>query len=175
MKCIMKKTLLIAVGIFSFNCMYSQSISPEVYSSSGGYYTGASATLSWTIGEPVIETVSNTNNIITQGFHQTNYEVTSVSDNPDLGFNISVFPNPVSNTLQISISSLVDNSTLKIELMDIMGKTLIKERLSTPPLGGTGGGFYQLNLSGYAPGSYFLRITTEKGELINSYKIQKAN
>ena len=173
----MKKIISICVIILNLclprflggNLCSAQSVEPEVNATSGGHYTGTNAQLSWTIGEPVIETVSNTNNIITQGFHQANYDITSIKENPDLGFNISVFPNPVSNTLQISISGNVNNSNLKIELIDITGKILINEKVA-----GTTGN-HQLNLNEYAPGSYFLRITNEKEQLINSYKIQKVN
>lgn len=155
--------------ICSHNLCLAQSVEPEVYATSGDHYTGTNAQLSWTIGEPVIETVSNTNNIITQGFHQTSYDITSIKENPDLGYNISVFPNPVSNTLQINISSAVDNSNLQIELMDITGKILINEKIAGTII------TYQLNMREYAPGSYFLRITNKKEQLINSYKIQKVN
>ncbi|MBW8051860.1 MAG: T9SS type A sorting domain-containing protein [Cytophagales bacterium] len=165
----MRKILLILSGILFCFTGISQSVSPEVYATSGDHYTGTNAQLSWTIGEPVIETVSNTNNIITQGFHQTNYDITSIKENPDLGFNISVFPNPISNTLQININGDVDNSNLKIELTDITGKILTNEKIAGTVI------TYQLNMREYATGSYFLKITTEKGKLINSYKIQKVN
>ena len=165
----MRKILLILSGILFCFTGICQSVAPQVYATSGDHYIGTNAQLSWTIGEPVIETVSNTNNIITQGFHQTSYEITSIKENPDLGYNISVFPNPVSNTLQINISSAVDNSNLQIELMDITGKILINEKVAGTII------THQLNMREYATGSYFLRITNEKEQLINSYKIQKIN
>ncbi|MBW8050353.1 MAG: T9SS type A sorting domain-containing protein [Cytophagales bacterium] len=83
--------------------------------------------------------------------------------------NIKVYPNPVNNTLQVNINGTVDNSTLKIELMDITGKILIDEKIAGAII------TYQLNMREYATGSYFLRITNEKEQLINSYKIQKIN
>lgn len=165
----MRKILLILSGILFCFTGISQSVEPEVYATSGGHYTGTNAQLSFTIGEPVIETVSNTNNIITQGFHQTSYDITSIKENPDLGYEISVFPNPVDNTLQVNINGTVDNSTLKIELMDITGKILTNEKIAGTII------TYQLNMKEYASGSYFLRITNEKKQLINSFKIQKVN
>ena len=166
----MKKIISICVIILNLcNLCSAQSIAPEINATSGGHYTGTNAQLSFTIGEPVIETVSNTNNIITQGFHQTSYDITSIKENQDMGYNISVFPNPVGNTLQISISGNVDNSNLKIELMDITGKILINEKVAGAII------THQLNMREYATGSYFLRITNEKEQLINSYKIQKIN
>lgn len=46
--------------------------SQQVVAASGGYYTNTQGTLSVTIGEPVIQTTSTVNLIITQGFQQPN-------------------------------------------------------------------------------------------------------
>ncbi|MCH8319134.1 MAG: hypothetical protein IIA88_11690, partial [Bacteroidetes bacterium] len=101
----MKKTLLIAIGIFSFDCIYSQSISPEVYAASGEYYTSANATLSWTIGEGVIETFTGANAILTQGFQQSLYTITSIEEVSDNNYQISVYPNPATDFININVQS----------------------------------------------------------------------
>ena len=46
--------------------------SQEVLSSGGGYEVTTSGSLSWSIGEPVIETLSGTGGVMTQGMHQPN-------------------------------------------------------------------------------------------------------
>ncbi|MCH8318269.1 MAG: hypothetical protein IIA88_07200 [Bacteroidetes bacterium] len=74
----MKKTFFILFALFCFGSAKSQSLSPEVYSTSGDYFTGTNATLSWTIGESIIETFSGSNAIITQGFQQSSWSVTSI-------------------------------------------------------------------------------------------------
>lgn len=163
----MAKILLILLGVMSCSISMGQLVEPKVYAASGGHYTGTNLQLSFTIGEPVIETVSNTNNIITQGFHQSNYDVTSIEKNSDLGYEISVFPNPVSDILQVHITSTVTRSALRIELVDITGKILINQKIARTT------DVHQVNLNEYARGSYFLRITNEKEQLISSYKIQK--
>jgi membrane-bound inhibitor of C-type lysozyme len=48
----------------------------QVVASSGNSATAGGYTVAWTLGEPVIETLSGSNNILTQGMHQTNLVVT---------------------------------------------------------------------------------------------------
>lgn len=49
----------------------AQSVSPEVISSSGDYYQGVNASLSWTLGEIATETFTAGDVILTQGFQQS--------------------------------------------------------------------------------------------------------
>ena len=46
------------------------SIAQEVISTTGEHYENSNGSISWTIGEPVIETLGSNNNYLTQGFHQ---------------------------------------------------------------------------------------------------------
>ncbi len=62
-------TLSLLVLLFPFLLM-SQSVSPEVISSSGDYFEGSNASISWTLGEIATETYSNGSVILTQGFQQ---------------------------------------------------------------------------------------------------------
>jgi len=64
------KTLLTLFSLAIICCAKSQSLSPSVIASSGGYSTGTSASLSWTLGEIATETISNGGYILTQGFQQ---------------------------------------------------------------------------------------------------------
>ena len=50
----------------------AQDIERDVVSSSGDYYSNSSAQLSVSIGEIVTETTTSSNNVLTQGFQQTN-------------------------------------------------------------------------------------------------------
>ncbi|MBP7497474.1 MAG: T9SS type A sorting domain-containing protein [Bacteroidales bacterium] len=68
----MKKLFFIFLSILFSNLGFSQSLSPEVISSAGDFFSGANITLSWTLGEPVIETFSSQDGqiVLTQGFQQ---------------------------------------------------------------------------------------------------------
>lgn len=49
---------------------YSQTLSPHVFASAGGYQSSATASLSFTMGEAAIATLTNGSNVLTQGFQQ---------------------------------------------------------------------------------------------------------
>ena len=66
----------------------------EVITTLGSYDENATGLFSWTIGEGVIETFTNTNNILTQGFQQSKLTVTSINDLKDSGIELSVYPKP---------------------------------------------------------------------------------
>ena len=68
----MKKNslLLIALNLLAISA-FSQSLSKSIIASQGGVDSTADLTLEWTLGENFIETVSEANNIYTQGFNQS--------------------------------------------------------------------------------------------------------
>ena len=160
----MKKTLLIAISISICDCIYSQSISPEVYATSGEYYTGTNATLSWTIGESVIETFSGTNAILTQGFQQSQYSITSIEEVHDNKYQISVYPNPVTDLININIRS-AEQTSFNVELIDLQGKRLYRQNIDSNN--------NTLDLKQFATGIYFLNVYTNGNEFLKSYKISK--
>lgn len=66
----MKSIVLLISAIVAFISGYSQSTSPVIIATSGDYFATSSYSVSWTLGETVIETYANTNIFLTQGFHQ---------------------------------------------------------------------------------------------------------
>ena len=66
----MKKLFLFILALNSVQLIFSQSISRKVIASAGGYYNGNDISVSYTIGEPIINTLSSDVAIITQGFQQ---------------------------------------------------------------------------------------------------------
>ncbi len=66
----MKKIIFLCAGLLLSINMQSQSISPEVVAGSGDFFEGSGISISWTLGEPVVETFNNGGIILTQGFQQ---------------------------------------------------------------------------------------------------------
>lgn len=73
----MEKQILIAATVFLFSFwktgteqLHAQSFSQEVIGSAGMFTASANGSMTWTIGEVMIETYSSTDNFFTQGFHQ---------------------------------------------------------------------------------------------------------
>ena len=70
----MRKLLLIALISSAFAS--AQSLERQVIGSSGTSFSNATAQLDFTVGELAVTTLSNGTNDLTQGFHQTNLQVT---------------------------------------------------------------------------------------------------
>jgi gliding motility-associated-like protein len=82
------KLVLLVLG-FSFSNIIGQTVTPQVINSAGGNWTLPNGmTVSDNIGEPFVSTVSNSNNMITQGFLQ-NFVVAHV-------FSVSIIKNDIS-------------------------------------------------------------------------------
>lgn len=128
----------------------------QVVASGGGNGAQGNYELTWTIGEPVIFTLSNPDRVVTQGFHQPDL-FTSVStwdlDLQALG--IEVFPNPTADFVTIRYQSGEANP-LVVQTFDVYGRHIgAQERLDVPE--GT-----VLDCSNWPAGMYLLRIQDTK-------------
>ncbi len=137
-------------------------IAQEAVSSAGNYQENAGISISWTLGEPVIETLHSENIILTQGFQQANITVTSVDEWLQLDFNITAYPNPASEILNIHIEEMQDK--LFFTLYDLSGKTINSGKIS--------GNDHQIDVSFLIDGTYFLRITSGT-QMLKTFKIVK--
>jgi hypothetical protein len=163
----MKKIILTLLPLAGVALVNGQSISPQVIASAGTHYSAGNAQLSWTIGEPIITTVSNGSNIITQGFHQTQLNTVSVEEQTIAGLNVTVFPNPTADVLNIN---LVNNlKDLQLDLFDMNGKLLQTLKI------GSAESNLQISMNEYARANYLLRVYSIDGSVNYSYKVQKMN
>ena len=136
-------------------------LSQEVVSTSGDYFSNTNGSLAFTIGEIAIETLTSGSNSVTQGFHQTNVSVLSVNE-IDTNLVIEVYPNPTSGILQVSMNDFT-NKTYK--LYDITGRLIIGNPLTKV--------LSEINLSSYAGGIYILAVYQENNKKIQTYRIIK--
>lgn len=161
----MKSLGLFVVAMALATMAISQTASPELVSSGGGSFNNTSYRLDWSIGECVTLTHGAETYMLTQGFHQSSYEITAIGSLPDARVDISVYPNPTTNFITLNLSgqkSFGDLSALIIT--DINGKVLLQEKIN---------GFEkQLDFSSYPAGVYFLTLK-QGGQLIKSFKIIK--
>ena len=162
----MIKNLLIIILVLSFSNIFSQTLSPEIITTSGCYYTNPYASLSVTIGEPITETISDSAIILTQGFQQSSYVITVIEEILSDNFKVKVYPNPATDYINIDFNTK-DNYDFLIQLSDANGKILLKENVQSESFS------KKINLNIYATGTYFLRLTSEKGNFSKTYKIVK--
>ncbi len=170
----MKRLLLAVSAVFIFLSSFSQapSLSREVISSAGDYFISPVGSLSWTLGEPVIETVENgsINIILTQGFQQPDELPVGIWQIPADNIFVNLYPNPTVQIVRLDLKYDA-NSKMKIELVDMLGRVLHTDKLNV-----TKGQVsnYELDVSSLAAGMYMFRLTGN-GRLLNSYKFQKVS
>lgn len=145
----MKYRLLLIFFVFYSSSLFSQ----EVVSSQGDSYTNSGGSLDFTIGEVVTFTGSNIENILTQGFHQTNWSFVNI-ENHVPSYEAIIFPNPAEDFLNIQASLYEDVSYI---LYDEMGKLILQGRLLTEKT--------SLEVSQLATGRYSLILNNSKENL----------
>lgn len=120
------------------------------------------ATISWTIGEPVINTVSGGGNTLTQGFQQPWADISTViGENAGSAPDIRVYPNPVRHVLNVDVPG--DAGQDQLELLDAAGRTVLQTN--------TTGDHTELDLTRYGAGNYFLRVLNAEGIVSRTFKI----
>lgn len=160
----MKTLLTIFIsGLISLTT-FGQFVTPDVVASAGDHFTGTEAQLSWTIGEPLVDTYINGNEQVTQGFHQTHLTITVIIDHNDKDFNAKVYPNPVRYTLNIDLDEPANG--LQVILRDALGKPVLREEFN-------GLSRIRLDFNNYSPGVYYLHLINNDMTFSRLYKIVK--
>jgi len=137
----------------------------QVISPNGNYFSNNSGSVTYTIGEPVVETYSSANQIITQGFNQYFLLVTAVDESAETDFEITAYPNPTSENLTLRVNR-ENRSDLQYLLFDLNGK-LIKsgDIIEAETI---------IEFEELIAGDYLLRIVHVNLEL-KTFKIAKTN
>lgn len=149
---------------------FAQGIDRSVYSSGGKPAQNFDLSIGCNIGEPVIFTGAGANVISSQGFEQPDQAVITFSASPGTLMNISAFPNPVRDRLYVNINSDIVLTDLKLEIVDIYGKTINFEyEYSTSLLNHD----FRLNLASCSAGVYFIKVSSRKNQYNNTFKFVK--
>ncbi len=165
-------TLFVCCFIITANAQ-SPSISREVISSGGDYFTSPIGSLSWTLGEPVVETVQNSsiNLILTQGFQQPEEIIDTtifIREIPKSNVFVNLYPNPTASFVRMDLK-YDHTSRIRIELVDMLGRIHHADEINVDKNLMSN---YQLDVSSLSAGMYMFRLTSE-GKLLNTYKFQK--
>lgn len=147
---------------------FAQSIAPQSLNSAGTKMTQANGSLSFTVGELVVLTQTDSQgNSLGGGFTAGATLTTSVINEPDVAqLDVNVFPNPNSDLLniQINYSSL---EQVLVTICDLQGKELYSAIYSA--LSNTIG----INTAAYSSGVYILVIKDMNKAPLGTYKIIK--
>lgn len=158
------KPLLFFVLLLLFGPGVVQLNAQEIISSNCGSYKGSTVQLDWTIGEPVIATLTSGTNILTQGFHQSNLTVTAIDKMAISTITLKVYPNPVSDQMVLETCK-GDKQQLSLKLFNITGKLLYQQTVKQP--------VETVNMQVYVPGNYLLIVFAEDGAPVQTFKVVK--
>lgn len=165
----MKKTLLVLLGSLALATGgMAQRLSPSVLSVGGGSARTATMTLDWTVGEAVAGTERTARQLYTQGFHQP---LLQVSEQPnqtslDADYRFTVAPNPVVAWLNVTFAT-PEPMPLQLTLNDLAGR-----RYNLPVIPANTAST-QIDMTVYPAGVYLLRIASDEGKPLKTYKIIK--
>ncbi len=144
---------------FSLSTLHAQ----EVIATAGNHHEAGDISVSWTLGETIIETFKAGENILTQGFHQSKLTVVSIDEIDLPGYNITAFPNPASSYVTLKIEA-ENYEKMSFRLYDFNGRLIERNRI--------GGSYTNISFEGLKPAAYFIRII-EDGKKLTTVKIIK--
>jgi|GEM_PF-3107994 len=169
----MKKELIVIVALvfasFASNAQVRQS---DIIAAGGGYAVSGGISLSSTVGEPVGGTLKTDDGGISMilGFQQkidlansdtTNLHVFGVEDPAN---SVYVYPNPVSDLVNVQMSNL-NSQDVTIQILNNVGALVFCETFEVAPTVG-------IDVADLPKGIYILKIVAE-GSIIKTQKIIK--
>jgi hypothetical protein len=147
---------------------YAQSIAPQSVNSSGGKLIQANGSLSFTVGELVVLSQTDSKGNTLSGGFTAGAALTTVSiQETDVEvLDVKVFPNPTSDLVNIRIN----HSTLDhvfVSITDLQGKEVYNGKYAG--ISNTIG----INTAAFASGTYVLSLKNNNNQVQGSYKIIK--
>jgi len=161
----MKRYFLIFIAVALILPVCAQTVEPMVIASAGGYDEATGVSISWTLGETIIPTFQdddeNPTIILTHGFQQQ-LIVTTVEENLEILVNVTIYPNPASEILNIRFEKPLDGE-VDLVLLSQDGRLVKNDIIEATTFE------KQISMQDLPSGIYFLRLI--KGKLSNVYKV----
>lgn len=155
----MNRSILFAF-LFSLWCFHGEAqifLCNQVIGSTGKSATLGNLHFAYTVGEPVIATVSNNSRKLTQGFHQPDICLITGTETPFAeALGLELYPVPTDGLLHIQFRGNLDGS-YKARVYDLLGKVILSDFTIISPDGAG------LDCTTWQPGIYFLQLTSSNG------------
>lgn len=138
----------------------SQTVSRSVISSAGTTLTSNGERVSWTLGEPVVGTMSGGRHQLGNGFFPSmDISVFLAEPEKKTVSNIEVYPNPSTSFVTIRNK---ENHTMEYKLTNLNGNLINQGNISSGDL---------LGMSGKSPGTYLLEVIDAVTMVKTSFKL----
>lgn len=152
---------------FSFLLLAQTSGNQEVIGSAGEELKRNGTSVSFTIGEISTQTHSGStgsNSIITEGFQQEFFKVSTLVEESKGEMDIKVWPNPTVRYLNIDLGSDAENDEIVGEIVDLQGVSIEKFQLVEKST---------LDLTTYPVSTYLLKIYDPQSARVRIFQIIK--
>lgn len=160
------KKLQIIFILFCFVLNMGTANAQNATVSTGGTVIGSSGTISYSIGQIAVQTISDGTFAMSEGVQQP-YEITfiGVDDYPNIKLCAKLYPNPTSGLVVLAVEGMeLYSERIKGNLTDMQGKILKQLIISEENTA--------LDISDMPTGTYMLTLH-QKGELLKTFKIVK--
>jgi len=134
----------------------------EVISSQGAtIFSDDGYRIDYTIGEPVVKTVSEDDVMLTQGYHQPTLSIIEVKEiDPD--FDVQVFPNPTTSLLKVRME---DYEGISYQIQDADGRVLKQDSVDDR--------LFSVDVKKFTTGYYIMKLVDADNKKLKSYKFLK--
>lgn len=148
------KLIIVFIFLLTFKSYSQQIISPN-----GNYFKNSSLSISYTIGEPLINTYYRQDLTLLQGFQQTDFLITEI--NKPTNVEMDLYPNPTKGKVTLKINN---PRKFNYSLYNLKGQLLVNSIIVNE--------LTEISFDGLPPAFYILKIHDEVQEL-KSYQILK--
>jgi len=164
----MRKVLFVFIACLVVSYANGQSVSSSVVATAGNSVETADLNVSWTVGEVAVETLGTEGQtvVLTQGFQQGYFEITSIGDPLNSEFNINVYPNPASDFIWIDLKSENKIDAI-VEIYNMEGKLVYNKKWEFA------NGPNKVALDDFNASQYILRVSDSSGKILQTFKLIK--
>jgi hypothetical protein len=155
--------LLLGIGT---SC-YSQEISHQVLVPMASVMELSTYSLSQTVGEAMVSTLSYGNYDLTQGFQQPSINMTSPL--PPQGNGVEVYPNPVTDILKLELFGS-EARDFNVTIFGLNGSVFYQDEINCTS------NYWMIesiNLSEFKNGMYFVMVRSRDERIVRLFKIEK--
>lgn len=163
-----KPIALLVAALLMGTMSYAQSIAPQSVNSGGTKMTQANGSLSFTVGELVVLTQTDSQGNTLGGGFTAGATMTTVSiQETDVAvLDVKVYPNPTTELLNIQINYSTLDQVL-VTINDLQGKEVYNGKYAGIS------NLIGINTAPYATGTYVLSLKNLNNQVLGTYKIIK--
>ena len=154
----MKTKIITIIAVIALNTnSFAQTPPQQVISSGGDTHKNENISISYTIGETIIDTYKTSDIILTQGFHQGTLTIVSIEEINEIQHEIIAYPNPASDHIYLKVDHKdFYNSNYSYQLYNLNGK-LIQS-------GGIESSKTRISFTNLTTGTYIIKVFDGKQE-----------